>query len=174
MSFTHLQVRSGYSFFIRTMTIDKLLKRAQELNFTSLALTDEAVLYGAIPFYQACKKHGINPLLGLVVPYQLDDQTTIPCVLLAKNNQGYQQLIQISTQIQLNEELELSAYSTDLICIVSTEASSLKTLLMEEDFHEFVTKVEPIASLFTPGDFYVGVEAYVGPSTSSRLQQLKQ
>src|SRR5690625_5706213 len=63
MSFTHLQVRSGYSLFKSTMTIDKLIQRAQALDFTSLALTDEEVLYGAIPFYKACKKNGIKPLL---------------------------------------------------------------------------------------------------------------
>src|SRR5690625_3200673 len=174
MSFTHLQVRSGYSLFKSTMTIDKLIQRAQALDFMRLALTEEEVLYGAIPFYKACKKNGIKPLLGLVVAYEVDDQETIPCVLLAKNNQGYQQLIQLSTQIQLKKEWELSVYSTDLICIVSTESAPLKSLLMEEQFHALVAKVEPIASLFAPDDFYIGVEAYEGPSKSTRLQQLKQ
>ena len=50
MSFTHLQVKSGYSLMNSTITIPKLVERAHELNFDALALTDEGVLYGAIPF----------------------------------------------------------------------------------------------------------------------------
>ena len=69
MSFTHLQVRSGYSFFNSTITIEKLVKRAKELEFKSIALTDEEVLYGVIPFYKHVTASGIKPIIGMVVEY---------------------------------------------------------------------------------------------------------
>ena len=174
MSFTHLQVRSGYSLYQSTMTIDKLMKRAQKLELSSLALTDEAVLYGAIPFYQACKKAGIKPLLGMVVSYPIDGNTTIPFILLAKNNDGYQQLIQISTHIQLDEEWDISMYAADVIAIVSTDSLPLKTFIREERFHELVEWLSPLANVFGMEDFYLGIEAYEGLSDALQLQVLKQ
>ena len=174
MSFTHLQVRSGYSFFKSTLTIDKLINGAKALDFKALALTDEAVLYGAIPFYQACKKHGIKPLLGLVVNCPIDEHESIPCVLLAKSNIGYKQLIHISTHIQLKEDWDFSTYNNELTCIVSTEAAPLKSILMEGKLHEIVEKLKPISSLFPSDDFYIGVEAYEMPAKTTQLQQLKQ
>src|SRR5690625_5226097 len=174
MSFTHLQVRSGYSFFKSTLTIDKLINGAKALDFKALALTDEAVLYGAIPFYQACKKHGIKPFLGLVVNCPIDEHESIPCVLLAKSNIGYKQLIHISTHIQLKEDWDFSTYNNELICIVSTEAAPLKSILMEGKLHEIVEKLKPISSLFPSDDFYIGVEAYEMQAKTTQLQQLKQ
>ena len=174
MSFTHLQVRSGYSFFKSTITIDSLIKQAQALNFTSLALTDEAVLYGAISFYQACKKHGIKPILGLVVPYKLNELEAVSCILLAKNNEGYRQLIEISTKIQCEASWQEECSVDNLICIVSTEAPALNSLLMQGDMMQFTKKVESISVAFKMDDFYIGVEAYEGPSLGTHLHQLKQ
>src|SRR5690625_1300676 len=174
MSFTHLQVRSGYSFFKSTITIESLIKQAQALNFTSLALTDEAVLYGAISFYQACKKHGMKPILGLVVPYKLNEHEAVSCILLAKNNEGYRQLIEISTKIQCEASWQEECSVDNLICIVSTEAPALNSLLMQGDMMQFTKKVESISVAFKMDDFYIGVEAYEGPSLGTHLHQLKQ
>src|SRR5699024_6857859 len=101
MSYTHLQVRSGFSLMNSTITIDKLVAKAKELNYTSLALTDEAVLYGIIPFYKACKAVNIKPIIGMNVYAEALD-STIPdqLILLAKNNTGYHSLIKLSTLIQ--------------------------------------------------------------------------
>src|SRR5690625_4876355 len=100
MSFTHLQVRSGYSLHKSTITIDKLVKKAKKLNFDTLALTDESVLYGAISFYRACQSHGIKPILGLIVYIDSIKGANVPCILLAKSNRGYEYLMRISTYIQ--------------------------------------------------------------------------
>src|SRR5690625_1880911 len=100
MTFTHLHVRSGFSLLDSTNTIDKLVERADELQFKALALTDEEVLYGAVSFYKKCLKHGIKPIIGMVVNLIHPDQSNEPCILLAKNNSGFQQLMKISTIIQ--------------------------------------------------------------------------
>src|SRR5699024_12335434 len=123
MSFTHLQVRSGDSFMTSTICIDKLADKAKEMRFDALALTDEHVLYGAIPFYKAWQKNGIKPIIGMNVTVFYNDGDPEYCILLAKNNQGYQNLIRLSTQIQLSNQngieiSELASYSNDLICIL--------------------------------------------------------
>src|SRR5690625_1650960 len=86
MTFTHLQVRTGYSFYHSTIHIDRLIERAKELNFKSLAITDENVLYGVIPFYKACKEAGIKPIIGMTTKIHLNPYGEQPVVLLAKDN----------------------------------------------------------------------------------------
>src|SRR5690625_2429741 len=108
MSFTHLQVRSGYSFLDSTITIEKLIKKASEMNFQALALTDEEVLYGTIPFYKSCLKQNIKPLIGMTINLNHSVTEVEQCILLAKNNNGFQQLSQISTIIQKGEQSGIS------------------------------------------------------------------
>ena len=54
-----------FSLLKSACKIDELVVRAKELGYSSLAITDENVMYGVIPFYKACKKHGIHPIIGL-------------------------------------------------------------------------------------------------------------
>src|SRR5690625_7206326 len=123
MSFTHLQVKSGYSLMESSITIDKLVKKAKELQFKSLALTDHHVLHGAIPFYKACSHYDIKPIIGMTVNVEEQDGKTEQCILLAENNDGYQQLIHISTELNTTDieaikKEELSHFSKGLICIL--------------------------------------------------------
>src|SRR5690625_562073 len=106
MTFTHLQIRTGYSFYQSTVQIEPLVERAKEMKFDALALTDEAVLYGAISFYQACLQHGIKPIFGLTLSLYHEGDT-VKCILLAKSNKGYKNLINISTNIQAYETYEV-------------------------------------------------------------------
>src|SRR5690625_6286047 len=104
MSFTHLQDKIYYNIIDSAITIEKLVERAKELQFESLALTDHHVLHGAIPFYKACSKHGIKPIIGMTVNVREQDETIEQCTLLAKNTAGYQQLIRLSTELNTNEK----------------------------------------------------------------------
>src|SRR5699024_12512116 len=110
MSFTHLQVRSGYTLMDSTITIEKLVEKASELGFTALALTDDHVLYGAIPFYKACKQYGVKPIIGMSVHVIDEEQIPEQIILFSKNNNGYQNLLKISTYIHLQQPNVLSKY----------------------------------------------------------------
>src|SRR5690625_3163924 len=99
MSYTHLQVQSGYSLLESTITIEKLTKKASDLQYDALALTDHEVLYGVILFYKSCLKHGIKPIIGMTVQLLNMNNETEQCILLAKNNDGYRQLMKLSTLI---------------------------------------------------------------------------
>lgn len=110
MSFTHLHVHSHYSLLTALPKVDDLLKRAQELGMTSLALTDTSALYGAVEFYMHAKDYGIKPIIGAEVFVCKDlysknntseDRRRTQLVLLAKNNVGYKNLMKIITAAQL-------------------------------------------------------------------------
>ncbi|HEY8488976.1 MAG TPA: PHP domain-containing protein, partial [Thermaerobacter sp.] len=62
--FVHLHVHSEYSLLDGAARVGELAARAAELGMPALALTDHGVMYGAIDFYKACKKHGIKPIIG--------------------------------------------------------------------------------------------------------------
>lgn len=98
--------------------IEKLVQRAKEMGFSSLALTDLNIMYGAIIFYQACLKHGIQPIIGLSIPLRVN-QVSAEIVLLAKNISGYQMLVRLSSHMQLNALEEICF--TDFIHKVDKE-----------------------------------------------------
>src|SRR5690625_4455362 len=102
MGFPHLQIRSGYSFYESSVQFAPLVKRAKQLGFSALSLTDAAVLYAAISFYNYCPSHGIKPIFGLTLTIE-HHHNKIDCVVIAKSNEGYRQLIKISTKIQTDE-----------------------------------------------------------------------
>jgi DNA polymerase-3 subunit alpha len=105
--FTHLHVHSHYSILQAIGTPTDYIKKAKALGMSALALTDSDGMYGCIEHYKSCKKQGIKPLLGveltLVQDYQQKTQLDHPqrIVLLAKNYQGYQSLLQLTSHANL-------------------------------------------------------------------------
>ncbi len=105
MAFTHLHVHTEYSLLDGSSKIRELAARAKELGMDSLAITDHGVMYGVIDFYRACREEGIKPIIGCeiyVSPGSRFDRETVNgedryyhLVLLAENNQGYQNLMKI-------------------------------------------------------------------------------
>ena len=66
-NFTHLHVHTQFSLLDGAAKISDLVGYAKELEMESLAITDHGVMYGAIDFYQECKKQGIKPIIGCEV-----------------------------------------------------------------------------------------------------------
>ena len=65
MTFSHLQVASGYSLQYGTATPRALAERAAELGQPIMGLTDRDGLYGAVRWALACRQAGISPVLGV-------------------------------------------------------------------------------------------------------------
>ncbi|SFA48848.1 DNA polymerase III catalytic subunit, DnaE type [Anoxybacillus pushchinoensis] len=165
MSFIHLQVRSGYSLLSSTVKIEELVMRARELQFSAVALTDENVLYGVIPFYKACQAHGIKPIIGMIATVFDEHGHTDQLVLLAKNNDGYRQLVHIATAIQLNDGkgislCNLSRYTSELIGMTSGVHGRVEQHLLNGEIAQAETLVHTYAKLFQRGDFYINVQRH--------------
>ncbi|WP_373893049.1 DNA polymerase III subunit alpha [Virgibacillus sp. CBA3643] len=175
MAYTHLQVRSGYSLMNSTITIDKLVEKAKDLNYEALALTDEQVLYGTIPFYKACKNNGIKPIIGMVV-HTMDEQEDVhTCILLAKSNEGYHSLVKISTHLQRLKMTsigvgELQDYMEGLICILPAINKKLTNLLETQNHDEVMSYLSNWTNLVPQGDFYLGIQDH-GMEHEHRMQQ---
>ena len=102
--FTHLHVHTEYSLLDGSAKIKELVERAKELGMNSIAITDHGAMYGAIEFYKAAKEAGIKPIIGCEV-YVANGSRLVKdnknayqythLVLLAENNEGYQNLIKL-------------------------------------------------------------------------------
>lgn len=146
MEFVHLRVYSEYSLLDSPSRIQSLVETAKGMGFNSLALTDKGTMYGTIPFYKACLKNGIKPIFGLEIVVGSDDSTVSSThenkrndklLLLAENNEGYQNLLKISTIMKhpqnrksFIEKEELSKLSDGLIALTGTRDTIIGTLLL--------------------------------------------
>jgi len=99
----------------------------------ALAITDTDNLHGAFEFYLLCKKKGVKPIIGVEVficeqgqRYEAKDAKVYSLILLAKNFNGYKNLIQLTTKAYLDGNVGhkaqidfriLEGYSRDLIAL---------------------------------------------------------
>ena len=104
INFTHLHVHTEYSLLDGSSKIKELVEETKALGMDSIAITDHGVMYGAIDFYKEAKKVGIKPIMGCEVyiasgsrfdKFHSKDNTYYHLVLLAENNEGYQNLIKL-------------------------------------------------------------------------------
>lgn len=132
--FVHLHTHSHYSLLSALPKIDELVAEAKKHGMTTLALTDNGNLYGAIEFYKACLKKEIKPIIGVdffvAARSRKDMQAGIDnrrsrLVLLAMNETGYKNLIELVTlshlegfyyKPRIDREL-IEKYSAGLIAI---------------------------------------------------------
>ena len=163
MSFTHLQVKSSYSLMQSTIKISELAEKAKEIGLSSIALTDHNVLHGAVEFYKEAKTHGVKPIIGMTADIQslYYPSSSYEVTLLAKNKQGYQELIQLSTTIQLSKESlsrqTIENLSDQVIAIIPTSNKEISYFIKQHNRDE----LQRIFNLFK--------EAYYGfyPSQTS-------
>ncbi|RRR75855.1 MAG: DNA polymerase III subunit alpha [Candidatus Viridilinea halotolerans] len=109
--FVHLHVHSEYSLLDGYASTKAIAARAAELGMDSIALTDHGVMYGAMEFYDAAKKAGIRPIIGVeayMAPGGRGDAMTkgaknyYHLLLLAKNEVGYRNLARLTTRAHLD------------------------------------------------------------------------
>ena len=102
MTFTILQVTSGYSLLKSTIDLYKYVMTAKTLGYKKLALTDEGVLHGAIEFYNLCRSQTIEPIIGCVFQYKQwrNAEVLSSMIVYVKDEVGYQILIELSTLYQ--------------------------------------------------------------------------
>lgn len=108
--FVHLHTHSHYSLLEALPKIPALIEAAKEDGQTALALTDNGNLYGAVEFYKKCTESNIKPIIGVdffVSPRtrhdkeHRTDENYSRLILLARNLDGYRNLLQLVTRSHL-------------------------------------------------------------------------
>ncbi|MDB5102891.1 MAG: dnaE [Fibrobacteres bacterium] len=96
--FVHLHTHSEFSLLSGVPAIKDMVAKAKALGMTSLALTDSNRMSGLILFYNECREHGINPILGVELNEASRPGETV--VLLARNANGYGDICELTTRRQ--------------------------------------------------------------------------
>lgn len=156
--FQYLYVQTEYSILQSACKIKPLIEKLKEQQLHSCAIVDEGTMYGTIKFYQECNKNNIKPVIGLKVKYHYNDKTN-NLVLLAINNFGYQNLMKISSRLQLtnnNIDFEyLQKTTMGLIAILPYEESLVQKYLERNDAKNAIQTLELLREIYS--DFYIGL-----------------
>src|SRR2546421_1730316 len=175
--FVHLHLHTEYSLLDGACRLDRLMERAHELKFSALALTDHGVLYGAIDFYQAAREKGIKPILGCEVYVAPGSRLEKKAgsgsrdvyhhlVLLAKDEAGYKNLIQLVTDAHLkgyyykpriDKEL-LSAHKQGLIALSGCLASEIPEWIQKDDLARARDAIDWFKQTLGPENFYLELQ----------------
>ena len=154
--FTHLHLHTEYSLLDGLSRIDPLVRRAQELQMGSIAITDHGGLYGVVEFYSACQEAGIKPIIGCELYVASGsrhdkgpaDKNPFHLTVLAKDNRGYSNLMRLVTSSHLegfyykprvDKEL-LEQHSEGLVVLSGCPSAELSRLLRDGDM-EGATRV---------------------------------
>jgi DNA polymerase-3 subunit alpha len=189
MSFVHLHTHSHYSLLDGFSKIDDLIKRASELGFSALALTDHGTLSGAIEFYKKAKKAGIKPIIGCEVylaPRTRFDKTAkidskiYHLTLLAKDEKGYKNLIKLVTKGWLEgfyykpriDKESLREYSEGLICLSGCPASEISRALLNQNYDLAKKLAFEYLDIFGQGNFYIEINYHPKIEDSKKLKNL--
>ncbi|MBI4187570.1 MAG: DNA polymerase III subunit alpha [Chloroflexi bacterium] len=184
--FTHLHVHTEYSLLDGMCRIPQLVAQAKELGMDSLAITDHGAMYGAIQFYLAAREAGIKPIIGgefyVALGSRFDrnagDKDKYHLVLLARNDTGYRNLLQLTTRAHLegfyyrprvDKEL-LEQYHDGLIAMSACVAGEVPRLAGEGRYEE--AKQAALWYKRTFGDFYLEIQRHPIPELERINQAL--
>jgi DNA polymerase III subunit alpha len=165
VSFIHLQTYSAYTLLTSTASIENLVMNAKKKGFSSLALTDRNVMYGAVEFYKLCRKNEMNPIIGLTVDMEsaITEETSFPLVLLAENEVGFKNLLKISSVVQTKAKNGipmkwLKHYIKGLIAITPGIEGEIEQYLIKGKETEAKDLIGKFDHLFGRGNFFLSVQ----------------
>ncbi len=174
MDFVHLHVHSHYSLLDGLPKIDQLVKKAKEYNMSALALTDHGSMYGVIEFYKECVKENIKPIIGMeayLAPRRLIykkpkiDSKYHHITLLAKNETGYKNLMQLSSIGFLDGyyykpriDIEtLKKFHEGIICLSGCMNGPIRSAIREKNIDKAIQIAEDLKNSFGE-DFYLEMQ----------------
>ena len=177
--FVHLHTHSHYSLLDGLGKIDDLVNRTKELGMNSLALTDHGALYGAIEFYKKARKAGVKPILGMeayVAPKNHLEKNSnsedkyYHLILLAKNQTGWKNLIQLVTISHLKgyyykprvDKNLLRQYHEGLIALSACITGEVAKLILQNNFSVAEKTAREYEEIFGKGNFYLEIGHHPG------------
>lgn len=173
--FTHLHIHSHYSLLDGLGKIDDLVARTKELGMEAMAVTDHGAMYGTIEFIQAAQAAGIKPIIGMegyLAPKGHDqkrgkiDTNPRHLTMLAQNNQGYKNLIKLSTIAHLDgyyykprfDYQLLEQYQAGLIILSGCLNGDIAKAILEKRDEDAQRLLEWHLNIFGRDRFYLEVQ----------------
>jgi DNA polymerase-3 subunit alpha len=177
MSFVHLHVHSEYSLLDGFSNIKKMVKRAKEMGMPALALTDHGTMFGVMEFYKATTEAGLKPIIGVEAYLaarrmnardpQLDKKSS-HLLLLAENETGYRNLLQIASAAQLEgfyyypriDHEFLAQHAEGLICTSGCMSAEIPRLIQQESLEAARRQLDWYYEVFGADNFFLELQEH--------------
>jgi DNA polymerase-3 subunit alpha len=180
MSFAHLHVHTEYSLLDGFSNIKKLVKRAKEMEMPALAITDHGTMFGVIEFYHTAKEAGIKPIIGLEAYLSArsmkehdpkEDRRSSHLLLLAENETGYKNLLQIASAAQLEgfyyypriDKDFLAKHAGGLICTSGCLSAEVPRLIRQGQVEAARRSLDWYYDLFGKDNFFFELQQHDVP-----------
>ena len=185
-NFVHLHVHTEYSLLDGVARVKQLIKKVKESGGTAVAMTDHGTMAGSLQFFAECYKNNIKPIIGceFYVAYDRNYKQGKPdnahLVLLAKNNEGYENLLKLNAiackegfyyKPRIDYDV-LEKHSKGLICLSACLAGHIPSLLLNRRYDEAYELALRLKNMFDEGDFYIELQNHGLPEQLEILEPL--
>ncbi len=188
-NFVHLHNHTEYSLLDGAIRVSDLVNKASELDMPAVAITDHGVLYGVIEFYRQARKNKIKPIIGCEVyltPGSRFDKNTrerYHLVLLARNNEGYHNLIKIVSKSWLEgfyykprvDRDLLYEHREGLICLSACLQGEIPRQILNKNKEKVEEIIRDYTAIFGRENFFLELQDHHLPEqkkVNSKLIQL--
>src|SRR5687768_12135243 len=175
-SFVHLHLHTEYSLLDGMIRTKDLANRAKELGMPAVAMTDHGNLYGAIEFYQACKKAGVKPIIGCEIylaPGRMEDKKELVgrkrathMTLLAETDEGWHNLSKLVSLGHLEglyygkprvDREALRKYAKGIICLTGCISGPVNEWLLANDEDKARETMAELVDIYGKENTYVEI-----------------
>ena len=171
--FIHLRLHSSYSLLQGAIRPEELPKLCQKNLMPAVGVTDTGNLFGALEISELLVANGIQPLIGCefkILQNNINDQNSnyySDIILLAQNDDGYKNLLKLSSEFFLNQKSpklaldlsQLEKYSDDLILLCGGSSGILGANLLSNRKEEAKKNAVYLKKIF--GDrFYIEIQRH--------------
>jgi len=175
--FVHLHLHTDYSMLDGACDVDKLCRRVKELGMPAVAMTDHGNIFGAVHFVNAAKAAGIKPIIGCelyvckkndhrIERTPPDGDTYNHLLVLAENEEGYRNLVKITSEASLHgfyykprvSKNFLAEHAKGLIALSGCLKGEVAEFLTEEKYDAARNAASTYADIFGRQNFYLEIQ----------------
>jgi len=177
--FVHLHVHSHYSLLDGMAKVPEIVDTAKKMGMPAVAITDHGVMYGIIEFYQLAREAGIKPIIGVEV-YVVNDHKdknsgnhktgdrNHHLVLLAENNEGYKNLLKITSIAHLKgfyykprvDKEILKKYSKGIIALSACFAGEVPSAVTSGNMKRAVKLAKEYQDIYGKDNFFIELQPH--------------
>jgi DNA polymerase-3 subunit alpha len=202
--FVHLHNHTEYSMLDGAARVEELVLAAKADGQKALGITDHGNLYGVIDFYEACRKHGVTPIIGLEAYMAANSRFDRPprrgkiddtggdteggqklyhhLTLLAMSNEGYRNLRELSSKAFLEgyyykPRLDwelLERYAKGLVATSGCLGGVVLQALLQDNYSKAVELAGRLQTIFGPENFFIEMQDHGIPEQLRTNPQLLQ
>jgi DNA polymerase-3 subunit alpha len=175
--FVHLHLHTDYSLLDGACDVEQLCDRVQKLGMPAVAMTDHGNIFGAVHFVNAAKKHGVKPIVGCELYICKKDDHNIErtppdgdtynhLLVLAQNEEGYRNLVKITSEASLHgfyykprvSKKFLAEHSRGLIGLSGCLKGEVAERLMEGNYDTARAAATTFSDIFGKENFFLEIQ----------------